>query len=164
LLALYLNGQLRTYKPLSGKIRTTTFPFLMGQMLPAQPEYNFKGVMDAVKIYNYALVPEGVKNLFEEGVSGVLVPDFSETQMLELSPNPVAGVLSIRLHNIDRVTLSHSVNSRAQVRDLAGSLVLEEHGLSEEQIDLNVRTLGAGVYIVIFSTEKTTVMARFVKI
>jgi len=153
-----------TDKILTGKIRTTTFPFLMGQMLPAQPEYNFKGVMDAVKIYDYALPPDEVKHLFEEAVSAVQSPVFSETQMLELSPNPVSDVLRVRLLNTDQATLSQPVNSRVQVRDLAGKVVMEEQGLIQEQVELNVRKLGAGIYTVFYSTEKTAAMARFVKI
>ncbi|MBC7777092.1 MAG: T9SS type A sorting domain-containing protein [Phycisphaerae bacterium] len=164
LLALYLNGNLHTYKVLSGKIRTTTFPFLMGQMLPAQPEYNFKGVMDAVKIYDYALPPDGVKSLFEEGVSGVLNPSLSETQTLELSPNPVSDMLTVRLLNIDRVTQSHPVNSRVQILDLAGRVVLEQQGLSGEVIDLDLKGFKSGLYFVVLQSESVRGMGKFVKI
>ncbi len=164
LLSLYLNGNLRTYKVLTGKIRTTTFPFLMGQMLPAQPEYNFKGVMDAVKIYDYALPPNGVKSLFEEAVSAVQLPVFSETQTLELSPNPVADVLTVRLLNGEAAALNPPLTCAVQILDMEGRLLLEQHGLSGALIDLNVTKLGGGIYTVFYSSEKTAVMARFVKI
>ncbi|MDO8368413.1 MAG: LamG-like jellyroll fold domain-containing protein [Saprospiraceae bacterium] len=164
LLALYLNGNLHTYKVLSGKIRTTTFPFLMGQMLPAQPEYNFKGVMDAVKIHNYALVPDGVKNLFEEAISAVQNPISSETQTMELSPNPVSDVMRVRVLNIDRGALNPRVNSTVQVRDLAGRVVLEKQGLIGDSFDLNVGKLKSGVYTVLFHSEKTNAVARFAKL
>ncbi len=162
-LALYLNGELRSYKVLSGKIRSTSFPFLMGQMLPTQPEYNFKGVMDAVKIYDYALAPDGVKNLFEEGVSSVKNLFFLNTQTLELSPNPVSDVLTIRL-NSDGLTLSQPIARYVQVRDLAGRVVLEQQGLSGGAIDLEVENLKAGLYTVFLISEEASVVGRFVKI
>ena len=162
LLALYLNGELRTYKVLSGKIRTTTFALLMGQMLPAQPEYNFKGVMDAVKIYDYALTPDGVKSLFEEGVSGVENPLFSATQVLVLSPNPVSDILRVRLLNMDRANLSQLVHSRVQILDLAGRVVFEQQGLSGEMIDLE--GLKSGWYFMVLQSEGKRVMGKFVKI
>ncbi|MFN0213159.1 MAG: LamG-like jellyroll fold domain-containing protein [Saprospiraceae bacterium] len=163
LLALYLNGNLHTYKVLSGKIRTTTFPFLMGQMLPAQSEYNFKGVMDAVKIYDYALPPDGVKSLFEEAVSGVHQPGFTETQTLELSPNPVSEILTIRWLDSEE-DLSHPLTGKVLIRDLAGKVLLELLARSGERIDLSVGKLAGGIYAVFFSTDKTTAMARFIKI
>lgn len=161
LLALYLNGELRTYKVLSGKIRTTTFAFLMGQMLPAQPEYNFKGVMDAVKIYDYALPPDGVKSLFEEAVSGVENPLFSATHVLVLSPNPVSDILRVRLLNMDRVNLSQLVHSRVQILDLAGRVVFEQQGLSGESIDLE--GFKSGLYFMVLQSEGKRVMGKFVK-
>jgi len=148
---------------LTGKIRTTTFPFLMGQMLPAQPEYNFKGVMDAVKIYDYALPPDEVKHLFEEAVSGIKDPIFSERQTLELSPNPVSDILSVRVLNIDQVTLSHPVNSTVQILDLAGRVVLEQQGLSGEMIELDLSKFKSGLYFVVLQLEGVRVVGKFVK-
>ena len=161
LLAIYLNGNLRTYKILTGKIRTTTFPFLMGQMLPAQPEYNFKGVMDAVKIYDYALPPDGVKSLFEEAVSAVQQAGIPEILTLELSPNPVSEVLRVRWLNSGEVPLS---TCSVKICDLAGRVLLEECGLSSSGIDFNVKKLEEGIYTVFLFAEKTSAMARFVKI
>jgi hypothetical protein len=163
LLALYLNGNLRTYKVLTGKIRTTTFAFLMGQMLPAQPEYNFKGVMDAVKIYDYALAPNAVKSLFESGVSAVLDP-ISGIQSLELSPNPVSDVLTIRMLRSEGVTLSHPLTGRVQILDLAGSVVLEQQGEDFSGIELDLKTLAPGAYFVVLQSEGKRAMGNFVKL
>ncbi len=163
LLALYLNGNLRSYKVLTGKIRTTTFPLLMGQMLPAQPEYNFKGVMDAVKIYDYALAPDGVKELFEEGVSGVQNPLFSEEYILELSPNPVSDVLRVRLLSSEAVTSSQHLNCSLEVRDWAGRVVLEQSEIVGDAVDLNLIDFKSGLYFVVLQMEEMRLLGRFVK-
>ncbi len=165
LLALYLNGNLHTYKVLSGKIRTTTFPFLMGQMLPAQPEYNFKGVMDAVKIYDYALVPDAVKGLFGQGVTSAGEPVFLEKTSLVLSPNPVSDVLTVRLPSgSEAVTQSHRLTNTVQVRDVAGGVVLEKKSDGTEAVQLDVSGCRTGVYVVVWASEAGWLAGRFVKI
>ncbi len=162
-LALYLNGQLRTYKVLTGLMRTTTLAFLMGQMLPGQPEYNFKGVIDNVKIYDYAFPPDAVEMLYQEGLTAVKDPLSIEANTLVLSPNPVANVLTLRLRS-NGVTSSHPVTSpTVQVRDLAGRLVLEKTGLSGNTANLDVSNCKPGIYTVTVRTENTRHVARFVK-
>ncbi|MBK9489636.1 MAG: LamG domain-containing protein [Haliscomenobacter sp.] len=42
-MALYLDGELETVAPFTGKIRTTTLPMLFGQMWPDDAQYNFAG-------------------------------------------------------------------------------------------------------------------------
>jgi len=162
LLALYLNGNLRTYKVLSGKIRTTTFPFLMGQMLPAQPEYNFKGVIDAVKIHNYALAPDAVKTLYDQSVSAG-EPVFTGEAVLVLSPNPVSDLLTVRLAASERLTLSQPLTGLVQVRDLAGKVVLEKNSNSGETIQLDLSGFRAGIYVVVWLSEEGWFSGRFVK-
>ena len=180
LLALYLNGQLRTYKVLTGKIRTTSLAFLMGQMLPGQPEYNFKGVIDNVKIYNYAFPPDAVETLYGQGVTAVKNPVSADGHTLVLSPNPVADALTLRFNSegvtsshpltgtgsapSDGVTDSHPVTiTTVQIRDLAGRLVLEKNGVSGSAINLNVKNLESGVYMVILIAEKRSFIGKFIK-
>ncbi len=163
LLALYLNGELNSYKTLSGKIRTTALPFLMGQMIPGDANYNFKGVMDAVKIFNYALTPDAVNGLYQQGVTSAEEPGSAGTGQLVLSPNPVSEILTVRL-NSDRVTLSHPVTNLVQVRDLAGRLVLERVTNSADRVDLDLKNCKPGIYTVIFISGEARLAARFVKI
>ncbi|MBK9016405.1 MAG: hypothetical protein IPM82_21320 [Saprospiraceae bacterium] len=59
---IYIKGELNSYRQLAGNIRTTTVPFLMAQMLPDNTEYNFKGILDEVKIFDYALLPGNAEN------------------------------------------------------------------------------------------------------
>ena len=164
LLALYLNGNLRTYKVLTGKIRTTSFPFLMGQMLPAQPEYNFKGVMDGVKIFDYALAPEAVQHLFESGVSAIQNPAFTETHHLELSPNPVSEVLSIRWLHRGGITQTNFTTYSVQILDLAGRVVLEQQGRIVAGVELDLRNIESGAYLVAFQSEGVRMIGQFVKL
>jgi hypothetical protein len=160
-LALYLDGQLRTYKALTGKIRTTSVAFLMGQMLPGQPEYNFKGVIDDVKIFDDALPPDAVATLYGLGVTGVHDAQNYAIGTLELSPNPVTERLTIRLVR-DGVTGLDGAT--VQIRDLAGRLVIEKTGFAGTSLDIDVKNCKPGVYTVHIMSENTRATARFVKI
>ncbi len=161
LMAVYLNGKLLTYKVLTGKIRSTTFPFLMGQMLPSQPEYNFKGVMDAVKIYDYALVPAAVTMLYEQGVTAAHESFPVKTWTLELSPNPVIDVLRVQWPaNLETAAGRNTV----QILDLDGRELVAKTPISSDGIDLKVGGFNAGVYLVVFQSEDVRVMGRFVKL
>ncbi len=166
ILALYLNGELRTYKVLTGKIRQTSYAFLMGQMLPGLADYNFKGVLDAVKIYDYALAPDAVRGLFDLGVTAVQQPFFSKTGSLVLSPNPVSDWLRIDLTiPIASSGLSNlaSPNLTVQLRDLAGRLVLAREGVSGERIDLDLSGCQSGVYEVILVSGAEWLSGRVIK-
>jgi hypothetical protein len=96
-LAMYLGGELHSYKALNGLMRTAALPFLMGQMLPSDANYNFKGVMDEVKIYNYALIPEQVRLLHEQEATSVRNELSQTTGLLRVFPNPASNFTTATL-------------------------------------------------------------------
>ena len=164
LLGLYLNGQLRSYKVLTGKIRTTTVPFLMGQMLPEMPEYNFKGVIDEVKIFDDALPPDAVAALYGLGVTGVHTALNPAMAGLVLSPNPVSGILNVDVNvNVGRVLNPADVR-KIEIRDLSGRLVLEKTATGTNTTQIDVTHCRPGIYTVFLISDNTRAAARFVKI
>jgi len=140
-MALYLDGELQAYKALTGKMRTTTLALLMGQMLPGQPEYNFKGVLDAVSIFDYALAPDAVNALYQQGVTALGTPVSPETAPLAIWPNPVSGML--------RITVPPQVGTALlQVNDATGRLVLEKAVPQAEWMEVDFAAFPPGVYVV----------------
>ncbi len=87
---IYINGLLDAHTIFSGDIMTTDINLSIGQVLPNNNGYNFKGVIDEIRIYNYALSTEEIQNVFKEGTavhataSGV--PD--RTALVQNYPNP----------------------------------------------------------------------------
>ncbi len=155
ILAFYLDGELLAFKNLTGKIRPTTFPFLMGQMLPGLADYNFKGVLDAVKIFDFALAPDVVKILFGQGVvsAGEAVSgNFPQKNGLVLSPNPVLDFLKIEI----------PASGRVQIRDLAGRIILEKKS-GGEVVRFDLNGFKSGVYVVFLVSAKGVFSGRFVK-
>ena len=157
LLALYLGGELHSFKAFSGLIRVASAPFLIGQMLPGEANFNFKGTIDEVKIYDYALLPESVQSLFEEGTNAVGEATLAPSPALRLFPNPVAGQL------IAELPAEGGALEQVRIFDLAGRLALEAISGGGEQIQLEVSALKPGIYLAVGIGPGGWFSGRFVK-
>ena len=156
-MTIFLNGELQSYRQRTGNIRTTSLPFLMGQMLPDNTEYNYKGILDEVKIFDYALTPIAIAMLFNESITAIETP-FHKDFQLTLTPNPASDILSIRQSG-DFVE-----NGIISVFDLQGRLVYEQNTGSEPAINLTISNWHSGMYLIILKTEQGISTARFMKL
>lgn len=66
---LYIDGELDAFSSFSGRISTTSIDLTIGQVLPGEQRYNFNGVLDDIRIYNYALSVPEVQELYDIGTS-----------------------------------------------------------------------------------------------
>ena len=62
---IYINGALDAFTGFSGPINTTSYALTVGQDLPLDNQYDFKGVLDDVRIYNYGLSPGQISSLYD---------------------------------------------------------------------------------------------------
>ncbi len=62
---IYINGTLDSFAPFSGLINTTTYALTMGQDLPSDNQYDFKGVLDDIRLYNYGLSLSQISALYD---------------------------------------------------------------------------------------------------
>jgi hypothetical protein len=156
-LALYLNGELHTYRTLTGKIRTAALPLLIGQILPGNTDFNFRGTIDEVKIFDYALPPDAINLLYESTPTSIgEAPDRSP--MLKIYPNPVRETLYLqRPENTDHLAF-------ITIYDLNGRLVFEQQAGMDTTVELNTRNWKSGIYLVMYQSDSICVTARFVKI
>lgn len=69
-LRIYLNGALDAVAPWSGRLLTTGIDLSIGQHLPGVNGYNFKGVLDDIRIYNRALSQSEIQALYA-GTTGI---------------------------------------------------------------------------------------------
>ncbi len=141
LMALYLNGGLHSYKLHNGLIRTTALPFLIGQMLPGDANYNFKGVIDEVKIFNYALIPEAVSTLYAQEVNSVSEPVARPWGVLLIVPNPASESV--------RIALPPHINVRIEeirLYDLMGRQILRADGGAGAYTELDISRFAPGAY------------------
>jgi hypothetical protein len=139
-LALYLDGELESVAPFTGKIRTTTLPLLFGQMWPDDAQYNFAGVLDEVRLYNYALPPDKVKNLYKNNTTTHTQQVSISDAPLQVAPNP----FSHSIHLLDAAWKEH--RGILQLYQTDGKMIkawtLEK--LSNNSLDLSY--LPAGSY------------------
>ncbi|MBK9736633.1 MAG: T9SS type A sorting domain-containing protein [Saprospiraceae bacterium] len=145
---IYVNGHLNAFKPLTGKIRTTTLPLLMGQMIPSDAAYNYKGILDEIKIYDYAINPVNVNLLYQQSiVSKTQNSNISRTRTITIYPNPVQHTLYIDMTNsqIDASSIS--------ISDVTGHQVysMDIKNITIHQLD--VSKLAAGVYFMRISNQ-----------
>lgn len=156
LMALYLNGQLHSYKPLTGLIRTAGVPFLIGQMLPDVADYNFKGIIDEVKIFDHALIPEAIQTLYDN-VPTAVTNLFGQDRGLLLSPNPVVDPLTVRWP----VQLGEA--GLLTVYDLSGRLIEKKRSGQSTTLEFSTRDWQPGIYVLFFKSDAGSATARFVK-
>ena len=95
---IYLNGELDAFSNWSGNISTTDIDLTIGQILPNSNNYNFKGVLDDIRIYDYALSVEEIEDLYDIETSirnenSSLTP--SSTKLYQNYPNPFNGQTKI---------------------------------------------------------------------
>ena len=88
---IYINGELDAFSTFSGQILTTTIDLMMGQVLPGNNQYNFNGVLDDIRIYNYAISYSDIQSLYDlsTGVKDITnsgVP--LEYGLMQNYPNP----------------------------------------------------------------------------
>lgn len=95
---IYLNGELDAFTTWSGTILSTTIDLMVGQVLPTNSEYNFNGVLDEIRLYNYGLSVTEIQALYQEPTSVVSpmhdrVPD--HFVLLQNYPNPFNNLTTI---------------------------------------------------------------------
>ncbi len=62
---IWLNSELDSFTGWSGKLLTSDIDLTIAQMLPNDTNYNFKGILDDFRIYDYVLLPDAIENLYD---------------------------------------------------------------------------------------------------
>jgi len=156
---LYLDGSLDAFAIFQGRINTTTYDLVLGQSLPGQTGFDFKGKLDKVKIFNYGLSHNEVLNIFEEEFS-----EINEDQTGEMSvhvfPNPASDVVNLAL-NLER-------GSRVGLKiiSLDGTTVYRMTytipGMNGVTIKIPTIDLSSGIYLLIISDDITQYSEKLV--
>jgi hypothetical protein len=144
---LWLNGELDSFSSWNGNILTTTNDLTIAQMLPNDNNYNFSGVIDDVRLYDYALSVDEIQNLYDiqtDVKENEKIPD--KFELLQNYPNPFnpATNISYTLHSSSHTTL--------KVYDLLGREVatlvdaFQPAGRYSVQLSAGNYQLSSGVY------------------
>jgi hypothetical protein len=107
-LEIYVNGVLDAFTPFSGQMNATTSALTLGQNLPGDNNYSFHGVLDEVRIYNYALSMQEIAALLTTVAEGRNSPELPAGVFLDQNyPNPFNPATSVtfRIRNTEFITL-----------------------------------------------------------
>jgi len=96
---IFLNGELDSFVPWNGTILQTTIDLTIGQVLPNDNNYNFNGVLDDVRLFDYGLSVDEIASFSSRltsvnNNSPITVPT---TFALDVYPNPFNPSTIIRL-------------------------------------------------------------------
>jgi hypothetical protein len=144
-LEIYLNGLLDAFVPFSGLMNQTPLALTVGQSLPGDNNYGFNGVLDDLRLYNYALSLQEIASLalteVTRGEPGGIPAAFALAQNY---PNP------FNPSSVIRYQVSETRNVRLSVYDVLGRevalLVNESKPPGVYSVTFSSVGLASGVY------------------
>lgn len=144
IMATYINGHLSSFKKHTGALKSTTLPFLIGQMIPDNALYNFKGTIDEVAIFDGAINPQQVLGIFQNGVTSISETSHSYPKyMLDIIPNPVSNTCSIFLPNSNNnIPKFYLVDAKGQLQIVNITLLTNQTYL------LDMGDIAPGKYVI----------------
>lgn len=97
-LEIYVNGKLDAFINWSGELAESNVDLTIGQSVPGNINYNFNGILDDIRIYDYALSLDKIKKLFDfstsiEDENNAAIPN--STRLFQNYPNPFNGQTQI---------------------------------------------------------------------
>jgi len=161
---IYINGALNAHATFSGTILTTNIDLMIGQVLPNNSSVNFKGIIDNVRIYNYALSVEEIEALY--GETSAIHPELKNIPekfaLMQNYPNPFNPVTTIHYQ------LPKDSDVKLQVFDLTGrlveTLVNDKKPAGDYIINWNAQNISSGIYFYRIQTEGFTSVKKCVKL
>lgn len=141
---LYLDGDLNSFKPWTGKLNTTSYDLTIGQMLPDNSAYNFNGVIDDLRIFNYGIDRQTIKKILAgELFTGVHLAD---RDLFTIFPNPARSSVTLA------VTADDFTPDKIWVTGAAGQVLwsfkMPERYYQNDQLTLPLGHLNAGIYFI----------------
>ncbi|MBK7788221.1 MAG: T9SS type A sorting domain-containing protein [Saprospiraceae bacterium] len=151
---LFVNGQLESFKNHSGALRTTQKAMTIGQMNADIADYNFKGVIDEVVIYDQMISPKQVSEVYEQGVINAITGQ--SALPIRLYPNPTFTKAEIQYD-----ALVHAL-IKAEIFDITGKKVMLIQ-LEDDQTTLDLSQLTEGFYTLFVYHSKGKTSLPFLK-
>ncbi len=159
---IFLNGELDAFVPWSGSIQQTAVDLTIGQVLPNDNTYNFNGVLDDIRFFDYGLSVDEIAS-FSSRLTLVnnRIPITVPTIMaLDVYPNPFNPSTVIRL------SLPSSAHVTVKIFDVLGrevsNLVDEflQNGFVEQRWDAGKNA--SGIYFCVMNSNSQTFIKKLV--
>jgi hypothetical protein len=159
---IFLNGELDAFAPWSGLLQQTAIDLTIGQVLPTDNNYNFNGVLDDIRFFDYGLSVDEIAEFSSRltSVKNRQSGSMPLTLALEAYPNPFNPSTTIRL------SLPASGRVNVKIFDMLGrevSLLVDEY-LQSGTIDLqwNGEGKSSGIYFCVMTTNDRSIVKKLV--
>ncbi len=156
---IYINGRLESFSPFSGQINASPLDMEIGQYLPDDPNYSFRGVLDEIKIYDYAQLPDSIA-----AESGAVITSTHEDQQfdyisLNIYPNPALRSLTIEIPSAIFVNPSGAIMT---IFDINGLIELNTSLNGAPTKTLDISSLHPGLHIIRIMQDGKTMIKKFI--
>jgi hypothetical protein len=163
---IYVNGTLDSFTPFSGLISTTTYALTIAEDLPSDNQYDFSGVLDDIRLYNYGLTLGQISALYDIATGAgpvATAPLPSVFRLFQNYPNPFNPSTTISFA-VPGSAASRSLSLR--VYDLLGREVATlangtYHG-GLYSVVWDGRSLSSGVYLCRLESEGASFVQKMV--
>ena len=141
---LYINGRLESFSALTGDINPSPVDLEIAQASPDEQQYNFRGDMDEIKIYDYALLPDSVAAESGHVTTGLLTPLSSIPLEWNVYPNPATHKITIEITDEvielsgDWTVVISNLNGRQEMKNVFRNI---------KSRTLDISSLSPGVHI-----------------
>jgi len=160
-LEIWLNGKLDAFGSWSGSLLQTSIDMTIGQALPSNGDFNFNGVLDDVRLYDYALSIQEIQNLHNQGTP--ITRDHTNTlpqnYILEQNyPNPfnMDTRIQFALPEDSQITIAIYDTRGALIKTLLHKKVnAGYHTVQWNGKDERGNEIASGIYFVALSTPES---------
>ncbi len=143
---LYLNGELNSFKPWSGKLNMTSYDLTIGQMLPENPAYNFSGSLDDLRIFDYGIDKQTIGKIMLGEHIDEIIPD--DRNHFTVYPNPAKDF--VRLMLPANALVPEEIWLCSAVGNLVWHVELADISVQNNQLTLAFGQLNPGIYFIRF--------------
>jgi len=161
---LFINGNLDSHSSFSGTLLTTSIDLMIGQVLPNVTEYNFKGSLDDIAIYDYALSIEEITELYSvtsrNRENGSELP--VSFHLSQNYPNPFNPTTTFQFD------IPRGSHVTLEIYDINGRLIetlVDEYKSAGSYFHIwNSPNISSGVYMYRLQTDELTLVKKCVKL
>ena len=159
---IWIDGKLDAFTSSSGLISKTSYGLVFGQHLPGVNGNNFKGSLDAVSIFDYALSEEQILDNMENSINITALPAVvMHEKKMKIYPNPVSGnVLNVICHS------SYPEDITVALYDLSGRQITSKMKYSlltgESEFTIPVANINNGIYLLSITHSDKTEKVLFI--
>ncbi len=144
---IWIDGKLDAFTSFTGSINKTLYDLTFGQHLPGVNGNNFKGSLDAISFFDYALSEEQILDHMENSIDITALSEVAKLEnKMKIFPNPVSGSVLNLIYNS-----SLPENITVTLYDLSGKQITPKISYqivtSKSEITIPVGKLENGIYL-----------------